>query len=143
MHVVDQLRDRQVNGPPGVDAGDLIRELGDESLEDVGAGKNHRDRFAHEPVFPAPGGVEHRLQLMGELLEHHELHHPDVPLERVERPEEGVEGGGISGIDLENEHPLLDVLQQILGLCTEDLEHLGIGVGGHHPHRLLGEECGR
>jgi hypothetical protein len=76
----------------------------------------------------AAGGIEHRLQLMGELLEHHQLHHPDVPLERMERPEERVEGGGVGRVNLEDEHALLDVLQQILGLCTEDLEHLGIGV---------------
>ena len=143
VYVMNQLRDRQIDRSSGIDPGDLIGELANESLEDVGASEDHRDRVASELVIAPPGGIEHRLQLMSELLEHHELHHPDVPLERMERPEERVEGGGIGRVDFEDEHALLDVLEQILGLGAEQLEHLQIGIGRDDIDRLLGEKlCG-
>jgi len=80
---------------------------------------------------------------MGELLENEELHHPDVSLERVKRPEERVEGVGVGRIDLENEHPLLNVLEEILGFGAEQLEHLRIGIRRNDIDRLLREKlCG-
>ena len=84
---------------------------------------------------------------MGKLLEHHELHHPDVPFERVKRPEERVEGGGVGRVDLQDEHPLLDVLEEILSFGAEQLKHLQIGIGRDDIDRLLGKKlhgpCGR
>ena len=147
MNIMDQLRDWQVDRSPGIDSGDLVGKLGHEPLENVGAGENDRDRIASKLILPPPGGIEHRFQLMGESLENEELHHPDVPLERVKRPEERVEGGGIGRIDLQDEHPLLDVLKEILGFSAEQLEHLRIGIGRDDIDRLLGEKlhgpCGR
>ena len=140
VNIMDQLRDRQVDRSPGFDPGDLVGELGHEPLEDIGAGENDRDRIASKLVLPTPSGIEHRFQLMGELLENEELHHPDVPLERVERPEERVEGGGVGRIDLQDEHPLLDVLEEILGFGAEQLKHLQIGIRRDDIDRLLGKK---
>jgi hypothetical protein len=50
---------------------------------------------------------------------------------------------GVGRIDLENEHPLLNVLEEILGFGAEQLEHLRIGIGRDDIDRLLGEKlCG-
>ena len=119
MHILDQLGDRQGNLPARLHAADLLRKLRHKSLEDVGAGQNHGDRIAAELIRATAGRIEHRFEFVRELLQHIELHHPDVALERVKRPEERIDRGGIGRIHFQHQHALLDVLQEILRLSAE------------------------
>ena len=139
MHILDQLGNRQRNLPPRLHAADLLRKLRHKSLEDVGAGQNHGDRIAAELVGATAGRIEHRFEFVRELLQHIELHHPDVALERVKCPEERIDRGGIGRIHFQHQHSLLDVLQEILRLGTEQLQHLGIGIGRHNIDGLFGK----
>ena len=142
MHILDQLGDRQGDLPARLHAADLLRKLRHKSLEDVGAGQNHGDRIAAELIGATAGRIEHRFEFVRELLQHIELHHPDVALERVKRPEERIDRGGIGRIHFQHQHALLDVLQEILRLGAEQLQHLGIGIGRHNIDCLFGQGFG-
>ena len=46
--------------------------------------------------------------------------------QRVEGAKDGIDGVGISGVLLQHQHALLDVLQQFLGFAVEFAKQLGI-----------------
>jgi hypothetical protein len=96
------------------------------------------DRFPAELKRAAAGRVEERLEFVGELLQHHQLHHPHVAFERVEGTKHGVDRGRVFGIRLEDEHALLDVLKEVLRLGAEQLQHFGIAVANRDLDELIG-----
>ena len=75
---------------------------------------------------------------MGELLQHHQFHHPYVAFERVKGAKHGVDRGRIFGIRLEDEHTLLDVLKEVLRLGAKQLQHFGIAVADGDFDELVG-----
>ena len=127
-HVLDHRRHRQADLLANTRALDLCGHLVDESLEDVGPGKDRVDRPAVESVRAATGGVEQRFQLVGEPLDDGQLHHAGIALERVKGAKHGCQRIFVLRPLLEHEHALLDVLQQILRFRAEEPHEFAIGV---------------
>ena len=121
MHVRDDALDGKPDGAATIHSTELPRHLVDVLPDDVGTLQNQVDRVPREGHLAAADLVEERLQFVCQPLQHRELQHARVALERVKRPKHGVDRGLVLGIAFEGEHTLLDILEQILRFGAEHL----------------------
>ena len=133
----DQTGNGQADRPPRQVASKLLRQLSDIPLEDIGAFEDQADRRSaqHEPALA--GGIEERLHLVGELLKRGQLDDADIAFEGVEGTEQRVKRWLVGGVAFEDENPLLDLVEKVVGLRAEELQHLRIALLREHRHLLV------
>ena len=137
MDRVDHPLHGKRDGSPDVAAIGLARGLGDEPAEDVGTREDDVDRAAIQTQRTPSRGIEQRLDLVRESLEHDHLHHRRVALERVERPEDRRDRVGIVGLALQHQDALFDVPQELLRLGAEERHELEVHPVREHRHVLM------